>query len=180
MQPRRVLGAPDVGQGLPGEVPSPVHIGAPRFPGLVEPVVGGVRAEDEQEGQHGGREGERNRGHFELLDRIREAANGHQMVEHGHKHRDQSAQDHRRTGPENHARRHDAQDVAAMSPRRFVLRPFFVPVDGFAPVHTCVKAAREDVEVTFKSLYISKSEASLIHINSLLVSYLSPIFANLK
>lgn len=83
-----VLGAPNVGQGLAGEVPSAVHIGAPRFAGLVEAVVGGVSAEDEQEGQHGGREGERNRGHFELRDPIGEAANGHQMVEHGHKHRD--------------------------------------------------------------------------------------------
>lgn len=138
MQPGRVLRAPNVGQGLPGEVPSPVHIGAPRLPGLVEPVVGGVSAEDEQEGQHGGCEGERNRGHFELRDPVGEAATDHQMVEHGHKHRDQSAEDHRRTGPENHARRHDAQDVAAVSPRRFVLRPFFMSVDGFAAVHTCV------------------------------------------
>lgn len=124
----RIHRAADPSERLPCEITRAVDVGAPGFARFVESLVRGVRAEDEQERQHGRRERERQRGYFESGEPFGELVLQDTVVDDGHEHRQQRAKDNWRAERADHPRVQNGPEVPAMAPGGFVPRPFGVPV----------------------------------------------------
>jgi len=83
LQLGRVTWVPDPRERLPCKIPGAIHIRAPGFPSFIEALVRRVRAEDEQEGEHGRRERERQGGHLESREPVGEVVLHHVVVKNG-------------------------------------------------------------------------------------------------
>lgn len=113
---RSVVGVANPRECLASEVPRPVHIGAPELASFVEAVVGGVRAEDEQQREDGGSEREGQGGDLQKGNPGREFLRLDEVVEDGDESGEQSAGEYRRAQGEDDARGEDGGEVTAVAP----------------------------------------------------------------
>lgn len=131
-----IRGVPDPRQALPRQIPAPIHVTPPRFPRLVEPLVGRVGAEDEEQGEDGGREAEGERGDGEDRERGGEAVDLDVVVEDGDEDGHEGGEEDGRVQGGDDAGGEDCVEVAAVSEGGLVAVPFMVAV-YFVAMHDC-------------------------------------------